>query len=155
MKNLLVRHAAALGRGTPGVLDAERSLTSTGKARFQIAAKAFMHAEPVVEAALAGNSLDAAVAALAIHPGETTVAVVGHEPMLGALLARMLGSPDAERFTFKKGGVALVALPDGPLATGRLVWFLTPRVLRALGDAEAFAPTLPTGGQTVARRTPS
>ena len=185
MKILLVRHAAALARGTPGVLDAERPLTSTGTAAFRVAARglarilgqvdvfvtspltraretaeiaaiAFRRPEPVVEIALAGKSLDAAIAALTVHRHETTVAVVGHEPMLRALLARMLGAPDAERFAFRKGAAALVALPDGPAATGNLLWFLTPRVLQALGDAEAFVPTVQSGnGGPVVRNIPS
>jgi hypothetical protein len=51
------------------------------------------------------------------------------------ILARLLGAADAERLAFKKGGAALVDLPDGPSAGGQLVWFLKPKVLRALaGD---------------------
>ena len=39
MKLLLIRHAAAVPRGTPGVLDAERPLTPQGKAKFRVAAR--------------------------------------------------------------------------------------------------------------------
>ena len=67
-----------------------------------------------------------------------TVVLVGHEPMLGALLAHMLGSAQAGRLAFKKGGAALVDLPDGPAAPGRLIWFLDPRVLRTLADRSAI-----------------
>jgi len=63
------------------------------------------------------------------------VAIVGHEPVLGALLARLIGAADGGRFAFKKGGAALVDLPTGARGTGRLVWFVKPRILRALADA--------------------
>ena len=167
MKALLVRHAAALPRGTPGVLDAERPLTSSGAMKFRtvarglariapppdvlltspslrahatadIAARAFERIDPTIEPALAGQSVDEIVAALSTHPPDATVVLVGHEPMLGALLAHMLGSAQAGRLAFKKGGAALVDLPDGPAAPGRLIWFLDPRVLRTLADRSAI-----------------
>jgi phosphohistidine phosphatase len=183
MKVLLVRHAPALARGTPGVLDAERPLTPSGRAKFSVAARglarivgrvdvlmtspltraretaeiaagAFVNVEPVIESALAGDRVDAIVAALATRPRESTVALVGHEPMLATLLAHLVGSPDGERFAFKKGGAALVDLPDGRASKGRLVWFLPPRVLRALAGAVGTLHASPIGnGQAaVARR---
>jgi phosphohistidine phosphatase len=172
MKILLVRHAPALARETPGVLDDERPLTPAGRAKFSLAARglarlvgrvdvlltspltraretaaiaagAFKPIEPVIEPALAGDRVDAILAALASRPPEATVALVGHEPMLATLLAHMVGAPDAERFAFKKGGTALVDLPDGPAGAGRLVWFLPPRILRALAGAGETLPAEP------------
>jgi phosphohistidine phosphatase len=164
VKVLLVRHAAAVPRGTPGVPDDERSLTPKGRAKFsaaakglariahrpdvlltsplprarataEIAARAFKRIEPTIEPALARESVDGIVAALGAHPPGATVALVGHEPTLSALLARLLGSAHGERLGFKKGGAALVDLPDGPSGGGLLIWFLKPKVLRALaGD---------------------
>ena len=62
------------------------------------------------------------------------MAVVGHEPQVSELLARLLGTDKADRLTFRKGGAALVDA-DGLLAEGgRLVWYLTPRLLRELGE---------------------
>ncbi|MGH6692160.1 MAG: hypothetical protein ACREF4_15940 [Gammaproteobacteria bacterium] len=58
---------------------------------------------------------------------------MGHEPGLSALVARVLGASEGERFAFQKGGAALLDLPDGPAALGRLIWFLSPRALRILG----------------------
>jgi phosphohistidine phosphatase len=110
-----------------------------------IAAGAFGNGEPVIEPALADDRVDAIMAALALRPSEARVALVGHEPMLGTLLARMVGAADAERFAFKKGGAALVDLPDGPASTGRLIWFLPPRVLRALAGSMGITPAPPTG----------
>jgi phosphohistidine phosphatase len=172
MKALLIRHAAAIPRGTPGVLDDERPLTAAGEIKFraaarglariaprpdvlltsplpraqataEIAARAFKRMEPKVEPALAGQSLDGIFAALTTHPRDATVALVGHEPTLGTLLARMLGSAQAERLAFKKGGAALVDLPDGPAAPGRLIWFLDPRVLRVLADGSGITRKIP------------
>jgi phosphohistidine phosphatase len=165
------------------VLDAERPLTPSGRARFsvaarglvrlvgridvlmtsplvraretaEIAAEAFMHVEPVIESALAGDRVDALIAALATHPREATVALVGHEPMLATLLARVVGSSDPERFAFKNGGAALVDLQDGRASTGRLIWFLPPRVLRGLAGEVGIrrAPPIGKGQAAVAGR---
>ena len=164
MKLLLVRHAAAVPSGTPGVPDDERPLTPEGVAKFRVAAKglarimrrpdvlltsplprarataeiaarAFKRIEPTVEPALAHGSVDDVMTALGKRPAGATIALVGHEPTLSMILARLLGAADGERLAFKKGGAALVDLPDGPSAGGQLVWFLKPKVLRALaGD---------------------
>lgn len=164
MKLLLIRHAAAVPRGTPGVPDDERPLTPEGKAKFrvaarglarvtrrpdvlltsplprarvtaEIAARAFEHIVPRIEPALAHSSVDAVVAALKTHPPRARIALVGHEPLLGALLARLLGAAQGEQLAFETGGAALVDLPDGPAGDGRLRWFLRPRILRTLGGA--------------------
>jgi len=60
------------------------------------------------------------------------IALVGHEPGMGALAARLIGSRHS--LEFKKGAVAridLATLP--PTGAGSLYWFLTPRLLRKLG----------------------
>src|SRR5258705_1889903 len=180
MKLLLIRHAAAIPRGTPGVPDDERPLTPDGKAKFrvaarglarvtrrpdllltsplprarataEIAARAFANIAPTIEPALARSSVDGIVAALKVHPPDARIALVGHEPLLGALLARLLGAVQGERLAFATGGAALVDLPDGPAADGRLRWFLKPRILRTpAGAAEitkprADPPTVPDG----------
>jgi phosphohistidine phosphatase len=163
MKVVLIRHAVAVPKGTPGILDAERPLTSSGKVKFraaarglsrimprpdvlltsplpraqetaEIAAQVFKTIEAGIEPALADQDVDGILAALKNHPQDATVALVGHEPVLGALLARMLGSGQAEGLAFKKGGAALVDLPDGPSTPGRLIWFLGPHVLRTLAN---------------------
>ena len=162
MKLLLLRHAAAMPSGTPGVVDDERPLTVSGKAAFRVAARglalitrrpdvlltsplararstadivtrAFKRIAPTLEPALADESVQGLVVALATYPPGVTIALVGHEPLLSALLARALGAAEAQRLAFQKGGAALVDLPDGPAGLGRLVWFLSPRVLRSLG----------------------
>jgi hypothetical protein len=69
----------------------------------------------------------------------TTIGVVGHEPLLSAVLARLMGVSDSDRIAFEKGGVALVDLPDGLSAAGRLVWFLAPSILRTLAGRRESA----------------
>ena len=170
MKLLLIRHAAAVPTGTPGVLDADSPLTPDGRAKFRvaarglarvtrrpdvlltsplrrarmtaaIAARAFADIVPTIEPALAHSNIDGIVAALTVHPPGARIALVGHEPLLGALLARLLGAAQGAQFAFEKGGAALVDLPKGLAAHGRLRWFLKPRILRALaGPAEILAP---------------
>ena len=61
-----------------------------------------------------------------------SIALVGHEPSLGELAARLIGA--RVRLEFKKGGICRIdfeALP--PKGAGHLRWFLTPRMLRAAG----------------------
>lgn len=91
--------------------------------------------KPAVEeiAALAPGGTAAALAqAIAKHGRRhRRLALVGHEPDLGELAARLLGARGAVEF--KKGSVCRidvdVATPGGP---GVLRWFLTPRMLRRL-----------------------
>ena len=60
------------------------------------------------------------------------IAIVGHEPGIGELAARLLGVRKAVEF--KKGAICRIdvtALP--PTGNGQLKWFLTPRILRKIG----------------------
>lgn len=62
---------------------------------------------------------------------QNRIALVGHEPDLGELAARLLGSRGA--LQFKKGAVCCIEL-QGRLAggPGTLIWHLPPRILRKL-----------------------
>ena len=64
------------------------------------------------------------------------LALVGHEPDLGELAARLLGARGGVEF--KKGAVCLIdvdgATPGGP---GTLRWLLPPKALRALEAVDA------------------
>ncbi len=69
------------------------------------------------------------------HDDEATLALVGHEPHVSALLAFLLTAKSAAFALFKKGGVAL--LEGGkPLRPGHLLlrWLLEPNQLAALGE---------------------
>lgn len=61
------------------------------------------------------------------------LALVGHEPNIGELAAHLLGTK--QPVPFKKGAVCRLDVDAAPDAgTARLVWFLTPKQLRALGE---------------------
>ena len=65
---------------------------------------------------------------------EETVALSGHEPHLSTLVSLLCaGSEHGLRFELKKGGVAAVEV-DSEIApgSGRLLWAVTPKILRAL-----------------------
>jgi phosphohistidine phosphatase len=85
--------------------------------------------------ALAGNrGQDGVVSVLQESPNLTSVALVGHEPDVSELVSYFLtGSSRQAGIEFKKGAVACLALPEGPVpGTGYLRWHLPPRVLRGL-----------------------
>lgn len=89
----------------------------------------------VVDALAAGakpaDVIAAAVRHAALGRGASRLALVGHEPDLGELAARLLGAKG--RVELKKGAVCRIdvdrAMPGGP---GTLRWFLPPRMLRGL-----------------------
>jgi phosphohistidine phosphatase len=72
---------------------------------------------------------------LATHK-EKIVAVVGHQPGLGRLLAACLsaqvrGGVNPEAFELKKMGAALISFPNAARAgAGTLQWLVPPRILR-------------------------
>ena len=70
------------------------------------------------------------VADLAKHGRRSRIALVGHEPGIGELAARLIGS--RHRLPFKKGAVCCIEIdslpPGGP---GDLRWFVSPRILRS------------------------
>lgn len=60
------------------------------------------------------------------------IAMVGHEPNLGELAARLIGTRTA--IEFKKGAICRIDVETLPPArAGRLRWFIAPRMLRRLG----------------------
>ena len=77
------------------------------------------------------GSYAAVIADLEKHARKSRIALVGHEPMIGELAARFIGS--RHPIEFKKGAVCRIDLEDLPPAgPGDLRWFLTPKILRAL-----------------------
>jgi phosphohistidine phosphatase len=77
------------------------------------------------------GSFAAVIADLEKHARKMRIALVGHEPGIGELAARLIGSRHA--IEFKKGAVCRIDLetlpPSGP---GDLRWLLTPRIMRAI-----------------------
>ena len=160
MKLLLLRHAIAVPADTSGIADEDRPVTSKGRKRFKKAARGLaeivstpdlllvsplLRARETAELAgkvwglkatpeplLAGGTPEALLAAVAAHSKPNVVVLVGHEPDLSRLLAHLIGG-NGERLSFKKGGAALVELDDDTTSSGRLIWFMPPRLLRSLG----------------------
>jgi phosphohistidine phosphatase len=164
MELLIVRHAIALERDTnrwPD--DEERPLSARGMARARKAAlglKALSAApdrvltSPLLRAAQTAAILaqvagwPKATACRQLMPGISPrelllvlgrcrgerLAVIGHEPGLGALLATCLpAGVSGAAFAFRKMGVALLEFQGAPRpGRAQLIWFLPPRVLRAV-----------------------
>ena len=77
------------------------------------------------------GSYAAVLADLEKHARRSRIGLVGHEPMLGELAARLIGSRHA--IEFKKGAVCRIDIDDLPPAgPGDLRWMLTPKIMRAL-----------------------
>ena len=157
MQLFLVRHAIAVP-SAPERPDAARPLTAEGRERFARAVRGGkalgwrfdrLYHSPLVRAVQTAELLQplltgpcVALPDLARAPDEemlahiegTRVALVGHEPHLGALLAWLVtgDASRGERYCFKKGGVAQVTGAPRPGAM-TLVGFYAPKVLRQLG----------------------
>jgi phosphohistidine phosphatase len=86
----------------------------------------------LVESLVPGGSLKDTLVRLGKEPGDTTVAVVGHEPDLSQLASALLFSADADALAFKKAGACAIDCELPKRGQGRLRWWLTPGALRAL-----------------------
>ena len=70
---------------------------------------------------------------LSKQPERKRILLVGHEPDLSILAARLMGAGRNANLAFKKGGCCLITSEEFPSSSeGQLVWWLTPRVLRAI-----------------------
>lgn len=80
-----------------------------------------------------GGSPEALLTFLAKQPGRRRVLVVGHEPDLSELAARLVGAGRHAHLGFKKGGCCLITFQEfPPRAPGQLLWWLTPRLMRKM-----------------------
>ena len=97
-----------------------------------VAAALDPHPHLVVSDALApGGSLTAIVADLDKHAKRRAIAIVGHEPSIGELAARLIGLRQA--IPFKKGAVCRIDVDALPITGhGDLKWFVTPKILRSV-----------------------
>ena len=160
----LVRHAIAAERGSEWPDDTKRPLTTRGISRFKqsVAGMAWLKvgideifSSPLVRAKQTASLLAAGLPGKppvklldTLAPGHSPasimselaklarrqrVALVGHEPGLGELAAHLLGSDRA--VPFKKGGACRIDIQSFTARrSGELQWFLTPKVLRELGE---------------------
>jgi phosphohistidine phosphatase len=100
----------------------------------EVVAQAFGRSPRVtnLESLAVGRRPEAVIADLERFAKRRAIALVGHEPDIGQLAARLVGARRA--FSFKKGAICCIALdalpPSGP---GDLLWFVTPGMLRRLG----------------------
>ncbi|HKB09152.1 MAG TPA: phosphohistidine phosphatase SixA [Vicinamibacterales bacterium] len=84
-----------------------------------------------VESLSPDGSFPAVVAELEKHARKMRIALVGHEPGIGEIAARLIGSRHA--IEFKKGAVCRIDVetlpPSGP---GDLRWLMTTKIMRAI-----------------------
>ena len=159
----LVRHAIAAERGDEWPDDTKRPVTSDGAARMRRAiaglraldvkidiiftsplTRAIETADLMVSGlkptpvlrplpALAPGGAPAKIAEAVVAEKDVRgIAIVGHEPGLGELAAWLIGA--RAPLQFKKGGICRIDVTELPPGrSGHLVWFATPKMLRALG----------------------
>jgi len=98
-----------------------------------IVAAAFDTRPPIVtiDSLSPGGSTQSVLNDLEAHARRANIAIVGHEPGMGELAARLAGLKRA--MEFKKGAVCRIDIASLPPAgPGALRWFLTPKILREL-----------------------
>lgn len=84
-----------------------------------------------VDAMAPAGTPSAVIQELAKHVRKARIALVGHEPNIGELAARLIGA--RVPLAFKKGAVCRIDFDvPPPKGTGHLVWFATPKMLRKL-----------------------
>jgi phosphohistidine phosphatase len=102
-------------------------------AEILAAALGDVEVRPLPELA-AGAQVPELLAALRPFRHLEALALVGHQPDLGILASEVAtGSPSLHPLAFKKGGIACFTI-SAPRSgfRGELVWFMTPKQLRAL-----------------------
>ena len=161
MQLLIIRHAIAVPRGTPGVPDQDRPLTPEGEKKFREAARglAKLVERPTRSSRAPGGARSRprrsrprrgagssprrrppspAARSRSRSRCSTATPTARRWPWsatsrdVSALLARLLGTRHDDRLAFKKGGAALVDVPGRLAGGGALVLFLPPKVLRKL-----------------------
>ena len=81
-----------------------------------------------------GGSLERLL--LQLRGAGEAVAIVGHEPGLGRLLSLAVAGRAGDGTPLRKGAIARVDFDATPKpGAGRLVWMMTPKLLRRLGRA--------------------
>jgi phosphohistidine phosphatase len=144
--------------------DRDRPLTPQGEAKFLPAARGLGRIAPNVDVVLSSPLIRAwrtaellvaeagwpeplpcealepdrsppdVVESLRPHRGRDAVAIVGHEPLLGDVIAYLLvGSDEHAAFPLRKGGAACVDLDGDPPGGAILRWLVTPKIERKLG----------------------
>lgn len=79
-----------------------------------------------------GGAPEDLLSLLARHRDWRRVLLVGHEPDLSEMAARLIGAGTQAKLAFKKSGCCLLRCDGPPRFSGQLVWWLTPQLLRAI-----------------------
>ena len=146
--------------------DARRPLTEKGIARFRSAARGLRRIVPEVDVLLSSPYTRSWQTAEVLHreaawpapercpalepvrpaaavlevlqagSERSSVALVGHEPIMSSLVSLLLsGSEDTVRIDVKKGAVVRLDCVNGPRPGGALLrWSVSPRILRSLDE---------------------
>jgi phosphohistidine phosphatase len=155
MKLFFLRHGLAGDQSEWKGDDAQRPLTSEGKEKMKLSASALKELKLGVEMIITspltrarqtaeivakklncklteetrlspGFNIDDLRDILLDHPNTETIMFVGHEPDFSETVSALIGGGDIE---LKKGGLALVDLPNARSNHGELLWLLPPRLL--------------------------
>jgi phosphohistidine phosphatase len=99
----------------------------------ELVAAAFRNPPPIVTmpSLAPGSAHNTIIEELSKQHRRHQIALVGHEPGIGELAGRLIGS--RRPLEFRKGAICRIdvaALP--PAGPGQLRWFLTPRILRKI-----------------------
>jgi phosphohistidine phosphatase len=108
-------------------------LTRT-KQTADILAESMKSKPPValVDALAPAGTPSSVIQELAKYSKKSRIALVGHEPNIGELAAKLIGA--RAPLGFKKGAICRIDFEQlPPKGIGQLRWFLPPRVLRKLG----------------------
>lgn len=80
-----------------------------------------------------GASADELFAEIKRHTGAESIALIGHQPDLGALISRIVQGNGNLAIDLKKGSVCCIKVSETvPTLHGNLMWLLTPKQLRLL-----------------------
>ncbi len=157
MKVYFLRHGIAFERSEWKGADAERPLTGDGIGKLRNTAETLAHLDlgldAIISSPLVRARQTAEIVAQALglkaklsederlapgfdndqlqvmlreHSRANAVMLVGHEPDLSETISALIGGG---RIVMKKGGLALVDLPDAQFRRGELLWLLTPKGL--------------------------
>jgi phosphohistidine phosphatase len=160
MELYVLRHGIAADVGPAGSGDAGRPLTEDGIVKMHEQARGMLHLGIKLDALFASplvrtrQTAEIVGGALGIEPkladalapgcdlprlrdllgarrGAARILIVGHEPDCGRIVGALTGG---SRMLFKKGSLARIDMAVLDQHAGVLVWLLTPRILRSMGQ---------------------
>jgi len=133
-RSKMKRNAAGIVRAMPELDVIASSPFTRAQQTAAILQRAYRDVEVVEVGALAsGGSRDVLLEWLGTRQADERIALVGHEPDLGFLVAWFLGADAVPAIAIRKGGACLIGFEGHPSAArGELEWFLPPSLLRSV-----------------------